>query len=105
MFSNEGNAPLVITNAKATCGCTQPSFPFVPIEAGETGFIGVRYVSVGKEGVQKPLITVTTNASKEPVTLMFNGTVKVPEKDHKKAQSEADSLVTKEIEQDSTKSK
>ena len=79
-FSNEGKAPLVITNAKATCGCTQPSFPFMPIEPGETGYIGVRYVSVGKEGAQKPLITVTTNASKEPIALMLNGMVNLPEK-------------------------
>ena len=31
-FTNTGNAPLVINSARATCGCTQPSYPFVPIE-------------------------------------------------------------------------
>ncbi len=96
-FSNEGKSPLVIKNAKATCGCTQPSYPFMPIEPGETGFIGVKYVSVGKEGAQKPLITVTTNASKEPIALMLNGMVNLPEKakDKKKVAMAVDSIAQK----------
>lgn len=74
-FTNSGNSPLIIVNTNVTCGCTVPSYPFVPIEPGETGHIGVRYNSVGKMGEQKPLITINTNASKEPVTLMLYGTV------------------------------
>lgn len=97
-FLNTGNAPLVVNNVKATCGCTQPSYPFIPIEAGEEGHVGVRYISVGKEGLQKPLITVYTNASKDPITLMFSGKVNVPakvKKDSSKAEKviEIDTLV------------
>lgn len=79
-FTNTGKAPLVIENADVTCGCTQPSYPFIPIEAGEEGYIGVRYISVGKLGNQKPLITIKTNASKQPVTLMMAGIVDAPAK-------------------------
>ncbi len=85
-FTNTGKGPLVIESAKATCGCTQPSYPFIPIEPGERGYIGVTYNSVGKEGQQKPLITVRSNASKEPIALMLTGFVepkKMTEKDQK----------------------
>jgi len=95
IFKNTGKGPLVINSAKATCGCTQPSFPFIPIEAGEEGHIGVRYVSIGKEGLQKPLITVYTNASKEPINLMMKGKVNVVE-------DEADVKQQLEAKQDTT---
>lgn len=81
MFQNTGKAPLEIDSTKVTCGCTQPSYPFMPIEVGEKGFIGVRYVSVGKEGAQEPLISVYTNASKEPISLMMTGKVIPAEQD------------------------
>lgn len=83
-FINEGKAPLVIKRVQATCGCTQPSYPFMPIEAGEEGFIGVRYVSVGKEGSQKPLISVFSNSSEEPQALMLAGVVEVLTKEKDK---------------------
>ncbi|HHH50294.1 MAG TPA: DUF1573 domain-containing protein, partial [Saprospiraceae bacterium] len=53
-FKNTGDKDLLISNVTATCGCTQPSYPFVPIPPGETGFIGVVYNSKGKLGTQKP---------------------------------------------------
>ena len=77
-FTNNGKAPLEIETAKASCGCTQPSFPFIPIEPGDSGFIGVMYVSVGKEGYQEPTITVNSNATKEPITLQMTGNVELP---------------------------
>ncbi len=77
-FTNNGKAPLEIESAMASCGCTQPSFPFIPIEPGESGFIGVMYVSVGKEGYQEPTITVNSNATKEPITLQMTGNVELP---------------------------
>lgn len=90
VFRNDGKAPLVINSCKVTCGCTQPSYPFIPIESGEEGYIGVRYVSVGKEGMQKPLITVFTNASKEPITLMMSGKVTLPSEDDTSIESPVD---------------
>lgn len=80
-FTNTGNAPLEIDSAKVTCGCTHPSYPFVAVEVGESGYIGVRYNSVGKEGLEEPLITVYSNASVDPITLMFTGKVLTAEQD------------------------
>lgn len=74
-FTNTGNADLVITDAKATCGCTQPSFPFVPIAPGEKGFIGVKYDSTGKLGTQKPTVTITTNAYPKTKKIYLEGIV------------------------------
>ncbi len=66
-FTNTGEADLVITKADVTCGCTTPSYPFVPIPPGEKGFIGVTYDSTGKLGQQKPTITLTTNAGRKKI--------------------------------------
>lgn len=80
VFKNTGKAPLSISKATATCGCTQPSFPFIDIMPDEEGYIGVSYFSVGKEGVQEPEISVFTNDKKNPVvTLKLKGFVHLPE--------------------------
>ncbi len=74
-FTNTGTTDLVITDAKATCGCTQPSFPFIPIPPGEKGFIGVKYDSTGKLGTQKPTVSLTTNASPKTQKVYLEGLV------------------------------
>lgn len=59
-FTNTGNAPLVITDVKSTCGCTVPSKPKEPILPGKTGQIEVKYnMAVGP--ISKS-VTVETNA-------------------------------------------
>ncbi len=68
-FTNTGKKDLVIDNATATCGCTQPGFPFLPIPPGKTGEITVTYNSTGKLGPQKPTITVTSNAGTKKLQL------------------------------------
>jgi len=83
-FKNTGNAPLDIISAVPTCGCTRPSTPFLAIEPGEDGYIGVKYISVGKSGDQEPTITVTSNAYPETVVLTMKGFVKDRPKVEKK---------------------
>jgi hypothetical protein len=60
-FINMTKKPLVISNATATCGCTTPSYPFIPVEPGESGTIGITFNSKNKLGNQSPTITVTSN--------------------------------------------
>ncbi len=79
VFKNIGKTPLIINGASATCGCTTPSYPFIPIEPGEKGFIGVRYSSVGKSGEQKPIVTVTANTADKTHKLHLNGFVVIKE--------------------------
>lgn len=80
-FTNTGKAPLNIKNTTATCGCTIPSYPFIPIAPGETGFIGVTYNSTGKLGKQSPTITVVSDASEPIIKLRLSGVVIPPEKE------------------------
>ncbi|PKD20436.1 hypothetical protein APR41_14255 [Salegentibacter salinarum] len=59
-FTNEGQAPLVITNAKSTCGCTVPTWTKEPIQPGESGEMVVKFNGSGKGQVTKT-VTVTAN--------------------------------------------
>jgi len=74
-FTNTGDADLIIKDAQVTCGCTHPSYPFIPIKPGEKGFIGVRYDSKGKLGSQKPTVTLTTNGSPSTKKIYLEGLV------------------------------
>ncbi|HHS95392.1 MAG TPA: DUF1573 domain-containing protein [Phaeodactylibacter sp.] len=75
VFENIGKAPLIISNATATCGCTQPTFPFIPIEPGEEGYIGVIFDSNKRLGRQKPKVTITTNAHPATYDLYLEGMI------------------------------
>lgn len=61
-FTNIGNAPLVITNVKSSCGCTVPKKPTAPIAPGENGTIEVKY-DTKRPGFIRKTITVTSNAA------------------------------------------
>lgn len=87
-FENSGNDTLVVTGADATCGCTTPSYPFIPLLPGDVGYIGVRYNSVGKEGLQDPTITVYTNAAPKIYKLKLTGTVVKKKKEEEKEEEE-----------------
>lgn len=75
VFKNTGNKDLEILDAKVTCGCTHPSYPFLAIPPGETAYIGVSYKSVGKFGKQNPKVTITTNTTPKTIDLYLNGFV------------------------------
>lgn len=59
-FTNAGDAPLLITNAQSSCGCTVPSFPKEPIAPGKTGRIEVKYNM--NPGPIRKTITIESNA-------------------------------------------
>lgn len=78
-FTNTGNAPLVITNAKGSCGCTVPTYPKEPILPGTDGEIKVRY-DTNRVGPFTKRVTLTTNVGEEPIILTIKGKVeKKPE--------------------------
>ena len=62
-FRNTGDYPLLIKNAKASCGCTVPQYPKEPIAVGEQGIIEVTFNSKGKSGNQHKSITITANTN------------------------------------------
>lgn len=59
-FKNTGDAPLIVTNARSSCGCTIPEKPEGPVAPGETGEILVKYNGSGLNGISKT-ITITAN--------------------------------------------
>ena len=62
-FINNGKSPLIITDARATCGCTKPDWPHTPVKPGESGNIHVVFSSIGKQGLQDKMITITANTN------------------------------------------
>jgi len=74
-FKNTGKKNLLIKNATATCGCTVPSYPKVPIEPEEESYIRISFNTKAKKGAQKPVVKVFTNARKAPYELYLEGNV------------------------------
>jgi hypothetical protein len=62
-FTNVGEAPLIISNASASCGCTVPSYSKDPIPVGGTGEILVKFNSSNKPGVQNKTVSITANTN------------------------------------------
>jgi hypothetical protein len=79
-FTNTGNAPLIITDVKSTCGCTVPSKPKEPIMPGKSDKIEVKYNM--NPGPIRKTITIESNATNWPdgrVPLKVTGEVIVKE--------------------------
>ena len=73
-FKNTGKTPVVITNVKASCGCTATDYTKTPIQSGQTAKITATYNAAAKGAFTKT-VTVTTNAETAPKVLSFKGTV------------------------------
>lgn len=78
-FTNTGNAPLIVSKVKSSCGCTVPKKPEQPILPGKTGEIQVKYDTNRVMPIRKT-ITVTSNADTPTVALKIKGTVIDPNK-------------------------
>jgi outer membrane murein-binding lipoprotein Lpp len=74
-FTNTGEAPLVIQNASASCGCTVPDWPKEPVAVGNTSEIRVRFDSSNKTGVQNKTIRITANTEPATTTLQIKSSV------------------------------
>ena len=69
IFTNNGNKPLIITNAQGSCGCTVPTWPKEPIAPGAKGSIGVKYAT-DRVGPFTKTVTLTTNATGQPTKVL-----------------------------------
>lgn len=75
-FTNTGKMPLIISNARSTCGCTVPSWPEEPIPAGAAGKIEVEFNTKGKTEQQSKPITITANTYPASSRVFLKGYVK-----------------------------
>lgn len=78
VFANNGNAPLLITHVKSTCGCTIPEWSKEPVNPGDTGRIQVSY-DTHRIGQFKKSIYVYSNAAGGARRLHISGEVLRPE--------------------------
>lgn len=77
VFVNTGDEPLMITNAKATCGCTVPKYTKTPVMPGESGTVSITYTSTRAASANPfgKTVTITTNGTPERVGLTIKGHV------------------------------
>jgi len=73
-FKNTGKDPLIISNAKGSCGCTVPTWPKEPIMKGQTGVIKVHY-DTKRVGAFTKTVTLNSNAKSDTKVLTIKGVV------------------------------
>lgn len=75
-FRNTGVEPLVISNAKGSCGCTVPNYPKEPVLPGATATIDIVYSPGMQSGSQNKTVTITANTDPIQTTLNITANVK-----------------------------
>ncbi len=73
-YTNTGTEPLVISNAKGSCGCTVPTWPREPIGPGETAVIEIRY-DTKRLGAINKTVKLTTNDKTGTYVLRIKGNI------------------------------
>jgi len=69
-FKNTGDAPLMIVNAKSSCGCTVPEWTKDAIAPGQVGSLLVKFDGSGQNQVSKTItLTTNTEAGTEMLTI------------------------------------
>ncbi|MEE9373340.1 MAG: DUF1573 domain-containing protein [Saprospiraceae bacterium] len=90
-FTNTGDAPLIIQNARGSCGCTVPTWPKKPIMPGESSVLEIRYAT-NRIGQFSKTVTLTTNEiGTDPHVVKVQGKVLKPVAE--KSVPEADGLI------------
>lgn len=75
-FKNTGATPLIISDARSTCGCTIPEWSKEPIEPGQASAITVRFNTQGKADMQRKPVTITANTYPSETKVYLTGVVK-----------------------------
>jgi len=74
-YKNVGKEPLIMSNVKASCGCTTPGWAKEPILPGKESVITATYNTQGRPGAFSKAITITSNTTDETKVLYIKGTV------------------------------
>jgi hypothetical protein len=74
-FTNEGNQPLLISEAKAECSCTRVSWTKEPVAPGQKGYVNVVFDTGPTYDRQDRTVEVFSNDPKSPGKIRFKGVV------------------------------
>lgn len=74
VVTNDGNEPLIITSARASCGCTNLNWTKDPILPGKSSTISVTY-NASTVGSFNKTVTIRLNSDDKPVSLIVKGKV------------------------------
>ncbi len=74
-FVNEGEVPLIISQVKASCGCTVASYTKEAIAPGGHGTVEATY-NAAKPGPFNKSVVVYANTGGDPIVLRLKGMVK-----------------------------
>ena len=74
-FKNNGKSPLIISEAKGSCGCTVAEFPKEPISAGQASNIKVSFNSTDKHGYNEKQVTISNNTKEGVHYLTIKATI------------------------------
>jgi uncharacterized cupredoxin-like copper-binding protein len=74
-FTNVGEEPLIIQNARGSCGCTVPKYSDEPVQPGETGEITVNFNTNGRPNAQSKTVTLLANTDPPQTTLKIKAMV------------------------------
>lgn len=75
-FSNVGNAPLIISSVKPSCGCTIANYSKESVQPGESSKITAVY-NASSVGHFSKSIVVKTNTIDDTMILKLSGTVEL----------------------------
>jgi hypothetical protein len=72
---NTGDKPLILSNVKASCGCTTPEFKQDPIMPGKTAQIKVGYNTAINGGFNKMIEVFSNDPANSRTVIYIKGTV------------------------------
>jgi hypothetical protein len=79
-FTNKGDVPLVLSNVRASCGCTTPKWTREPVAPNGTGEIQVSYDPRNRPGAFNKTVMVSSNAENGTTVLRITGRVEERER-------------------------
>ncbi len=71
IFTNTGNAPLIIQDYLVACTCTEVFYSKEPIMPGKIGEIKIKFDTKGKYYLQDRIVTLILNTKKKSAKLRF----------------------------------
>ncbi|WP_396152132.1 DUF1573 domain-containing protein [Flavobacterium sp.] len=73
-FTNTTKQTVIITNVKASCGCTATNYTKTPVKPGETATVTATY-NAASAGAFSKTVTVSLNENEVPKVLTIKGKV------------------------------